>query len=74
MAILTDYSSRPGPALLLVADDDTVLSATRLAQLLSCYRGEELLFLGEQILLNSKLPKLQNWKVLIPLFKLTEWD
>ena len=49
MAILTEYSSQPGPALLLVADDDTVLSATRLAQLLSCYRGEELLFLGEQI-------------------------
>jgi len=41
MAIIHKFLETPGPEFLVIIDDDTILSAARLASLLSCYQGEE---------------------------------
>ena len=47
LAILEHFSQlETSPAFLVIVDDDTVLSVTRLAQLLGCYDPEESFLLG----------------------------
>ena len=49
MAIINHFLEQEDKDILVIVDDDTVLSVARLASLLSCYTGEESpVFLGQR--------------------------
>ena len=50
MAIVNHFLEQEDKDILVIVDDDTVLSVARLASLLSCYTGEETpVLLGQRL-------------------------
>ena len=67
MAIVNHFLEQEDKDILVIVDDDTVLSVARLASLLSCYTGEETpVLLGQRLYIyyGNILKGLENiWEV-----------
>ena len=54
MAIVNHFLEQEDKDILVIVDDDTVLSVARLASLLSCYTGEETpVLLGQRLYIGN---------------------